>query len=113
VMGMLSPEYKVSILETHHADKKDAPSGTAKMLANEVLQSGSVAAVPTYSLRGGSEVGEHRIIILGPGERLELSHRANDRSLFVHGALKLARGVLKLKPRAGGYVPSDLFLPKK
>jgi len=96
---ILGDEFRVEISETHHRMKKDAPSGTAKTLA-EVLQAlrpghGEVAI---ESMREGEVVGEHRVIFTGPGERLELLHHADTREIFARGALRAARWIVGQPP---------------
>ncbi len=105
----LPPEYDIEILDVHHRYKVDAPSGTAlrlgdaaaagrssdlKSLAVEhasarpgARQAGSIGFA---ALRGGDIAGEHSVFFLGPGERLELTHRAHDRMTFAYGALRAA-----------------------
>jgi 4-hydroxy-tetrahydrodipicolinate reductase len=106
----------------HHKHKVDAPSGTAVRLAERVKagrtgetrfvhgRSGQVGArktdeVGVLALRGGDVIGEHTLVLAGPGERLELVHRAHDRSLFARGALVAARFVATAKP--GRYDMAD------
>jgi 4-hydroxy-tetrahydrodipicolinate reductase len=85
------------IVESHHVHKKDAPSGTALTLGQAAEQGG---AAPRYaSLRAGDIVGEHLVQFTGPGERVELVHRATNRDIFARGALHAA---LKLHGRAPG-----------
>ncbi|MEO7072300.1 MAG: 4-hydroxy-tetrahydrodipicolinate reductase [Rhodanobacter sp.] len=100
------PGWDAEIVEVHHAAKRDAPSGTALALGQVVAQSREAAASPTTSLqrsgarvagsigyavvRGGDIVGEHTVMLIGQGERLELTHRASDRSVFARGALHAA-----------------------
>ncbi|KFL38012.1 4-hydroxy-tetrahydrodipicolinate reductase [Arenimonas donghaensis] len=83
------PAWDADIVESHHVHKKDAPSGTALSLGAMVaLGRGSQ---PHYaSLRCGDVVGEHLVQFAGPGERLELVHRATDRDIFARGALEAA-----------------------
>lgn len=93
-------EYDVEIVESHHKQKKDAPSGTAKRLA-EVLASARKqlpGAIPIHALRAGDIVGDHTVIFAGPSERLELIHRAHNRDVFAQGALRAARFVVNQKP---------------
>jgi 4-hydroxy-tetrahydrodipicolinate reductase len=108
---LLGPSYDAEIVEIHHRRKADAPSGTALRLAECVAaakglgkesfvfgRSGQVGARPEneigiVALRGGDVVGEHTLVLAGPGERIELTHRAHDRSLFARGALRAARWV--------------------
>jgi 4-hydroxy-tetrahydrodipicolinate reductase len=76
------------IVEAHHAHKRDAPSGTALALGASAGQGG---AQPRYaSLRAGDIVGEHTVQFTGPGERIELVHRAGSRDVFARGALHAA-----------------------
>jgi len=103
-----APGYDAAIVETHHAGKRDAPSGTALRLARAVQDGrGTDAAVPSASVRVGSVVGDHTVIIAGPDERLELSHRAESRDLFARGALEAALWAAKKKP--GLYGMNDLL----
>lgn len=118
---LLGPEFDVEILEAHHRDKKDSPSGTALQLGEAVAaargqqlaavavhgRSGLAAAGRTKgtiglsSVRGGAIVGDHSVLLAGAEELLELTHRATDRALFARGALRAA-GWLVDKP-AGLY----------
>jgi len=105
----LAPEFEIEIVEMHHRHKVDAPSGTALMLGEAAGQRrGVMLAEPMASgrqghmgarregnigfssLRGGSVTGDHSVVFAGPHERLILSHYAEDRSLFVAGALRAA-----------------------
>ncbi len=91
----LPASYSFSVWEAHHLAKRDAPSGTAKMLAEIIRRSSKPArAVEIHSARGGTEPGYHRVTVLGPYEKLELSHAAQDRRLFAQGALLRARALL-------------------
>ena len=103
----LGPDYDVEIVEIHHKKKLDAPSGTAKRLAQAAAlargglrevhgRDGNVGArqsdeIGVFGVRGGDVVGEHTLYLLGPGERIELTHRATSRELFAHGALRAAQ----------------------
>ena len=110
VAEALDTDYDIEIVEMHHRDKVDAPSGTALMLGKAAaegrgikLEEHSVRArdgitgarkrgdIGFATLRGGSVVGEHRVILAGPGERIELAHLAQDRGIFARGAVKAAR----------------------
>jgi 4-hydroxy-tetrahydrodipicolinate reductase len=101
------PTWDAEIIEAHHAAKRDAPSGTALALGRAVAQARDAhAATPAANtrrngarvpgsvgyavLRGGDIVGEHTAMLIGQGERLELSHRATDRAVFARGALHAA-----------------------
>ncbi len=106
---LLGSEFDAEIVEMHHKKKIDAPSGTALAMASQVAKakgldesafvhgrSGKVGARPAeqigiVALRGGDVVGDHTLVLAGPGERIELTHRAHDRSLFALGALRAAR----------------------
>lgn len=106
---LLGPDYDIEIVETHHKMKVDAPSGTALLLGEAVangrgidLRAHSIrgrdghtgtrqqGAIGFASLRGGTIVGDHTVIFAGPGERLELTHKAEDRSIFGRGAVQAA-----------------------
>lgn len=117
---VLGPDFDIEISEAHHKHKKDAPSGTALGLAEVMSKArGSAAPVPGTDRRGlrepgsigfsvvraGDIVGEHTVLFAGAGERLELSHRAQSRATFAHGALRAARWIAG-KP-AGSYSLAD------
>jgi len=114
---ILGTDYDLEVVEMHHRLKKDAPSGTAKSLAEilaevrrfklaEVARHGRAGVVGertgseigVHSIRGGDVVGDHTVIFAGPGERLELTHRASSRDTFANGALRAARWVAEKKP---------------
>jgi 4-hydroxy-tetrahydrodipicolinate reductase len=105
---MLGREFDLEIIETHHRMKKDAPSGTAKTLA-EVLRKGRKVdqQIPIKSIRKGDVVGEHAVIFAGPDERLELFHKADSRTAFARGALRAARWVIGKSP--GLYSMEDVL----
>lgn len=84
------PDFDISIVEMHHRAKTDAPSGTA-LLLGQAAREGSSRSVEFASLRGGTVVGEHEVILAGPHERLVLAHSAEDRSIFARGALAAAK----------------------
>jgi len=106
---ILGPDFDLEIIETHHRMKKDAPSGTAKNLA-EILAAvrqlqynsdvrhgrfGDVGArtkteIGMHAVRGGDVVGDHIVLFAAPGERVELTHKASGREIFARGALKAA-----------------------
>jgi 4-hydroxy-tetrahydrodipicolinate reductase len=114
---ILGPGFDLEIVEMHHRLKRDAPSGTAKTLA-EILASvrkqqlGKVARhgragivgertaeeIGVHSVRGGDVVGDHTVIFAGIGERVELTHKASTRETFANGALRAAQWVVKQKP---------------
>jgi 4-hydroxy-tetrahydrodipicolinate reductase len=94
------------IVESHHVHKKDAPSGTALALGERAGQGG---ANPRYAaLRAGDIVGEHTVQFTGPGERIELVHRATNRDIFARGALLAATRLAGREP--GRYQLRDLVL---
>jgi 4-hydroxy-tetrahydrodipicolinate reductase len=105
---VLGDEFDLEIIETHHVMKKDAPSGTAKTLADILKQARkSDKEIPIQSIREGEVVGEHTVIFAGAGERLELVHRARSRETFAKGALRAAGWVIG-KP-AGLYTMQDVL----
>ena len=115
--SLLGPDFDAEIVELHHAAKRDAPSGTALRLAEAIAQArqqdlgkvlvatreGDVGArapgtIGVQSLRGGDNPGEHSVLFLAQGERLELVHRAATRDHFATGALRAARWLQGRKP---------------
>ena len=102
----LGPDYSVEIVEAHHRAKKDAPSGTAKKLA-EVITQVTKKDVPMHSIRLGDIFGDHEIVFCGNSERIQIKHQAHSRDLFVVGALKAAKWVFG-KP-AGLYSMQDVL----
>ena len=101
------PDWPLTLVETHHVRKLDAPSGTALMLAR-AAQGITGRAPAIESLREGDVVGIHRLRFGGPGETLELGHVAGDRDLFARGALQAAALVAGRGP--GAYRLGDLLL---
>jgi len=109
--AVLGADYDAEVVEMHHRFKKDAPSGTADRMLEIILEERNLARnalrhgregitgertdseVGIHSLRGGDIVGEHTAMFTGLGERLELTHRATDRSIFARGALRAAKWV--------------------
>lgn len=122
----LGPEYDIEVTEMHHRHKKDAPSGTALMLAKSAAEGrnvefGDVAVfgregetgerpvgeIAVHALRGGSVVGDHTVMFAGEVERVEITHRAQSREAFAAGAL---RAVEWAKGRAPGmYTMRDVI----
>jgi 4-hydroxy-tetrahydrodipicolinate reductase len=88
----LGPDWDIQIVEAHHRDKRDAPSGTALALGEAIAQAASIspASIGFAVVRAGDIVGEHTVIFASAGERLELTHRATDRRAFALGALRAA-----------------------
>lgn len=95
---LLGPEYSINILEAHHVNKKDAPSGTAKELAAIIEAKKSGVRVPIESVREDEIVGEHTITFESPVDTLEITHSAKTRDIFAEGALEAARFAVKAKP---------------
>ena len=114
---ILGPGFDLEIIEMHHRLKRDAPSGTAKTLAEilaevhklqleKVARHGRVGIVGErtaeeigiHSVRGGDVVGDHTVIFANTGERLELTHKASSRETFANGALRAAQWVVTQKP---------------
>ena len=126
VARTLDEDFDVEIIEMHHKGKIDAPSGTALMFGaaaaagrginlaarsargrDGVTGARKAGDIGFASLRGGSVVGEHSVIFAGTGERLILSHSAEDRSIFAHGALTAAKWGHGKKP--GLYSMTDVL----
>jgi 4-hydroxy-tetrahydrodipicolinate reductase len=105
---LLGHDFNPEIIETHHKMKRDAPSGTAKTLA-EVLKAAQKTQneIPIQSIREGGVVGEHTVIFTGPGERLELTHRASSREIFARGALRASHWIMGKPP--GLYSMQDVL----
>jgi 4-hydroxy-tetrahydrodipicolinate reductase len=120
------PNFDVEIVEMHHRMKVDAPSGTALLLGEAAAQGRGVAlkdheqrardgqtgarpdgTIGFASLRGGTVVGDHIVTLAGPFERIELTHRAEDRMIFARGALAAARWGQGQKP--GLYSMNDVL----
>lgn len=93
----LGESYDIDIVETHHRFKKDAPSGTAKTLA-ERIEAATGRKPRVHALRSGDVVGEHRVIFGALGESVEIIHRASSREVFARGAIEAARWVARAKP---------------
>jgi 4-hydroxy-tetrahydrodipicolinate reductase len=106
----LGPDYSVEIVEAHHKFKKDAPSGTAKKLA-EVITAVTGKTIPAHSIRLGDIFGDHTVIFCGNSERIEIKHQAHNRDLFVVGALKAAKWIAD-KP-VGLYTMQDVLFGGK
>jgi 4-hydroxy-tetrahydrodipicolinate reductase len=122
-------EYDIEIIEYHHNQKKDAPSGTALRFAeviNSVLKpygkekryifgrEGAVGArssdeMGIFAVRAGDIVGEHVILLAGPGEHIEVRHSAHSRDTFAYGAIRAAKWVVKNKISAGLYSMFDVL----
>ena len=123
IAPVLGPDFDIEITETHHNQKADAPSGTAKLLLEAVDpehhlrpvygREGSCGRrekdeIGIHALRGGTVAGTHTVHFFGPDEELELTHRAASRRIFVSGALKMAR-LLPEKPNGVYNLQNILF----
>ena len=108
VAPALSLGWEAGIVDRHHRAKKDAPSGTAKLLERELRDAGA-ERVEVVSLRQGSVVGEHVVHLAGPDEELVLIHRAQSRNAFAAGALLAARFAAGASP--GRYGMEDVLRP--
>ncbi len=121
---VLGPEYDIEVTEMHHRHKKDAPSGTALMLAKSAAAGRGVKDEFTYgrrgdigerpvgeiaihALRGGSVVGDHTVMFAGDVERVELTHKAQGREAFAAGALKALKWAKGQRP--GVYTMRDVL----
>lgn len=114
--ALLGDAYDVEMMEIHHNKKKDAPSGTALLLAEPLLKAKGLtradintnrfdvreprkhAEIGIQSLRGGDVVGVHTVYFMGPGERIEITHQAHSRENFANGALRAARWLASQQP---------------
>lgn len=110
-------DWDVEVLEMHHRHKVDAPSGTALLLGEAAAEGRGISlkensvrvrdghtgareagSIGFATLRGGSVVGEHSVLLAGEGETIELSHKATDRSIFARGAVRAAMWARSQKP---------------
>ena len=124
--SILGDDYNIEIVELHHNKKKDAPSGTALKLAemaasgvnrdlekvgvyerNGIIGERTVEEIGVQTVRGGDIVGEHTVYYAGPGERIEITHRAHSRDNFAQGAAKAAAWVADKAP--GMYTMFDVL----
>lgn len=122
----LGPEWDIEIVEMHHRHKVDAPSGTAQLLGEAAAagrgstlselrvdgRAGLTGArtegtIGMASLRGGSVIGDHSVVFAGEGERIELNHRGEDRTIFARGAVKAALWLADRPP--GRYRMGDVL----
>jgi 4-hydroxy-tetrahydrodipicolinate reductase len=112
VSALLDENFDIEVVEMHHRNKVDSPSGTAMMLARAAAEGRNVdlnqsahfgrgsdpakhsarrvGEIGVATLRGGSVICDHTVMFAGPSERLELTHRADDRAIFAKGALRAA-----------------------
>lgn len=121
---ILGEDYDVEIIEAHHHNKLDAPSGTALMIADEIESALPYEAervsdrtsyrkkrdpheIGIHSIRGGSIIGEHEVMFCGNGEVITIKHSAQSRDLFAQGAVKAAEFMIN-KP-CGRYSMKDVL----
>lgn len=123
---ILGPSFDLEVVEMHHRMKKDAPSGTARSLAeilaevrqeqlDKVVRHGrsgitgerTSTEIGMHALRGGDVVGDHTVIFATQGERVELTHKASSRDTFANGALRAAQWAVQQKP--GLYSMQDVL----
>jgi 4-hydroxy-tetrahydrodipicolinate reductase len=114
---ILGEAFDAEVIEMHHKLKKDAPSGTAKRIAEILADTRSTVyeeavrhgrqgmvgqrtsqEIGVHAVRGGNVVGEHTVVFAGEGERIELIHRAASRETFAHGALRAAQWLVGQAP---------------
>lgn len=114
-------DYDIEVIEAHHNQKKDAPSGTAlatveaikKALGEKEIVYGRQGLMPrgkeigVHAIRGGDIVGDHTVLFAGSGERLEIKHQAHSRSSFASGAVRAAQWVVGKEP--GIYSMADVL----
>ncbi len=124
--SVLDDAYDVEIVEAHHRNKLDSPSGTALAFARAVAEGRDVSLddirrdgrsgmtgkrpageIGMHALRGGAVIGEHSVHFIGDAERIEIAHIASDRALFANGALRAARWASGQKP--GMYTMHDVL----
>jgi 4-hydroxy-tetrahydrodipicolinate reductase len=96
-----------AIVETHHASKKDAPSGTAREIARAIIEERS-GGVPITSVRVGHVPGTHEVIFDGTFDQLRLTHEVRDRKVFAEGALVAAEWLIAEK-RVGVFTMQDVL----
>ena len=120
----LGEDFDIEITETHHNQKEDAPSGTAKMLLSAVDPDGEYDVmhgregrpgkrgreIGMHALRGGTVAGAHSVHFFGGMEEIELRHRADSREIFARGALRAAQFAVQAKP--GLYDMEDVLFPQ-
>jgi len=117
-------DWDIEILDLHHRDKRDAPSGTTLLLGEaaargrgttlSAVRAGArtaaartVGSIGFAALRGGSAAGDHMVLFAGDGERIELHHRAESRDIFAAGAVRAAAWLVRKKP--GRYAMRDVI----
>ena len=123
ITPVLKDRFDIEIIEKHHNKKIDAPSGTAKMLARAIEESGDFPEVHgrdgvcprqkgeigIHAIRGGTIVGEHTVLFAGDDELIEIKHTALSKQVFVAGAIKAAE--FALSAPKGFYSMGDALFP--
>lgn len=126
--SILGPDFDLEVVEMHHRHKKDAPSGTARRLAEILAEArglsydedtrhgrvGDVGArtdreIGVHALRGGDVVGDHTVVYAGDGERVELTHKASSRNTFARGAIRAALWLKSEGKKNGLYDMQDVL----
>lgn len=121
ITPMLEDSYDMEVVETHHNQKQDAPSGTAKMLLDVINaehqydevhgRNGFVGKrgkeIGVHAIRGGSVAGEHSVLYLGEDESIEIKHSATSKQIFVNGAIKAL--LFAIKQENGSYTMKDIL----
>lgn len=121
ITPMLENDFDIEVIEKHHNQKQDAPSGTAKMLLETLNKNKDYSEVygrcgfvgkrgkeiGVHAVRGGTAAGEHSVLFLGDSESLEIRHNAESRQIFVNGALAAARFAAGRNP--GMYTMKDIL----
>ncbi|MDF9823694.1 4-hydroxy-tetrahydrodipicolinate reductase [Breznakia sp. PF5-3] len=123
ITPILKDSFDIEVIEKHHNQKIDAPSGTAKMLVNAINEDNDYDIVygregmvkrgneiGVHAIRGGSIVGEHSVIFAGEDEVFEIKHEAHSKSIFANGAVKAAEFLVGKK--AGIYNMHDVLFTK-
>ncbi|MHC1625580.1 MAG: 4-hydroxy-tetrahydrodipicolinate reductase [Methermicoccaceae archaeon] len=104
--------YDIEIIEAHHRLKKDAPSGTAKKILDDLMEISEIQRavygregvspreneIGVHAIRGGDIVGDHTVLFAGDGDRIEIKHQAHSRLTFAKGAIEATRWIVKQKP---------------
>lgn len=127
LLKLLGDKYDLELMEIHHKFKKDAPSGTALKLAQVLAESQGLSLdeygvfcregiigerkdkeMGVQTLRGGDVVGDHTVYFFGPGERIEVTHRAHSRETFAQGSIRAAKWMSDKKP-GQLYTMADIF----
>lgn len=124
LVPLLEDSFDMEVLEKHHNQKQDAPSGTAKMLVDTLTsrqtynilygRNGFIGKrqkeIGVHAIRGGSASGEHSVYFFGEDETFEIKHTANSKQVFINGALRAANFVVKQAPNL--YTMEDIILKR-